>query len=185
MMAKGRSITAVIVAVVKKERTASKSLRLLAKEPTEAGCSLIFKSNTFSKMILDIMISLFFPANSSMYPRVSFKKKSSRYTKTIPIVKTISVSCALFGITRSYTFIVKSGVASTKRFISKDAHSTSLYIGKESFKVLQNQCFCLSCSVREFFLSYSNSFFMRNAKPRYSFSRASTLSHCSTPSPSA
>ena len=57
-------MTAAIVAFVKKLLIESKSLRLLANEPTEAGWFAILRSRTFSKMIEDMITSLFFAALS-------------------------------------------------------------------------------------------------------------------------
>ena len=58
-------MSAVIVAVVKNDLTDSKSFKLLAKEPTDCGCCSNFMSKTFSKIIDDIIISLFLPASSN------------------------------------------------------------------------------------------------------------------------
>ena len=63
-IANGKSINTVKVELVKKPLILSKLLRLFAKLPTDFGCSLNFISKTFSKIIEDIIISLFFPAIS-------------------------------------------------------------------------------------------------------------------------
>ena len=124
--ANGISINAAIVAFVKNPLMLSKSFKLLANEPTEDGWFAIFRSRTFSKIIDDIITSLFLAANSSRYVLVNFKNVSKIYIIATPIANTQSVSVALFGTTLSYTFIVKRGLAKTNKFISNEAYKTSL-----------------------------------------------------------
>ena len=62
---------------------------------------------------------------SKSIARVNFKNVSSTYTTNTPIANTHNVSVALFGMTRSYTLIVKRGLANTKRFTKTVAYMTS------------------------------------------------------------
>ena len=75
-IANGKSTSAVSVALVRNIRIASKSFRLLANDPTDLGCDAILRSITFSKIIEDIIMSLFLPALSKSIARVNFKKVS-------------------------------------------------------------------------------------------------------------
>ncbi|MNX91983.1 hypothetical protein D3C86_1241020 [compost metagenome] len=60
-------------------------------------------------------------------------------TSVIPIASTQSVSTALLGTTRSYTFMVNKGIAMAKILISSAATSASRYSRRFSRMAAQNQ----------------------------------------------
>ena len=126
MIRNGISITIAKTDDVKKFRMVSNSLKCVAKLPIEVGLASPTSPITCSKSFADMMMSLFFAANSIKYVRINFNTPSKIKTIITPIAKTQSVSMALFGITLSYTFIVNRGEAKTKRLTNKEANNTSL-----------------------------------------------------------
>ncbi|MNC32431.1 hypothetical protein D3C75_807830 [compost metagenome] len=80
-----------------------------------------------SKSVAEIIRSLFFPAISRQTPRSIFNIKSKMNAMQIPTARTHSVTVAWLGTTRSYTFMVNSGVPSAIRLISKLASTASIY----------------------------------------------------------
>ncbi len=138
--ANGISISVVIVAEVMKSRTVSKERRLEAKEPTELGrCSRRVPS-TFSMIREDNLMSTRWLAQSRKYPRMVRRMKSAQTTSDTPMTSTQSVSTDLLGTIRSYTFIVKIGIASANILMSKATSMMSRYRWLFSASVPQNQC---------------------------------------------
>ena len=102
---KGKSTSASSEALVMKSRTDSKSRRLLAYEPDEAGfCAKSIASTRLNSAALMIR-SAFLPATSVSRARTMRAANSNTLASSTPSDSTHSVSYALLGITRSYTFI--------------------------------------------------------------------------------
>ena len=123
--AKGKSISAVTVAEAMKSRTDSNERRFEANEPTEAGLASSRMPSTRSMIKAESLTSMRALARSMKCPRRRRIMKSMPTTKSTPSASIHSVSVALLGTTRSYTFIEKIGMTSAKTLISKAAPSTS------------------------------------------------------------
>ena len=98
---KGRSISEVMVAEVKKSRSDSNSRRLLARLPTDSRPASSRRAINCSNSADDKAMSARRPATSMNQPRSSFSPKSNRYSSTMPAVRAQKVSSARFGTTRS------------------------------------------------------------------------------------
>ena len=138
--AKGKSISAVTVAEAMKSRTDSNERRLDAKEPTDAGLASRRIPSTRSMISAESFTSMRALARSMKCPRRRRIMKSMPNTSSRPRASIHKVSVALFGTTRSYTFIEKSGMTSANRLIRRAAQSTSRYTPDCSKIAPQNQC---------------------------------------------
>ncbi|MPN16092.1 hypothetical protein SDC9_163430 [bioreactor metagenome] len=123
--AKGRSMNAVTVAELMKSRTDSKARRLAASDPADAGLCSMRMPSTRSMMKADSRTSARLLARSTKCPRKVRNTRSPASTTSTPAVSTHRVSMALFGTTRSYTFMTNTGIASANRLTINAASSTS------------------------------------------------------------
>lgn len=122
-----------------KSRTASNARRLAANEPAEAGrCSMRMPS-TRSMIKEESLTSARLLARSTKRPRRVRSTKSPSSTTTTPAASTHSVSNAWLGTTRSYTFMMNSGIATANRLVRNAASSTSRYRPAFSAITPQNQ----------------------------------------------
>ncbi|MNK18991.1 hypothetical protein D3C87_372090 [compost metagenome] len=136
---KGRSTRVVMVADAMKSRMDSNERRLAAKEPTETGRPSRRRSSTRSMICADRRTSTRLLALSTTWARAVLRIMLKITTSVIPIASTQSVSTALLGTTRSYTFMVNKGIAMAKILISSAATSASRYSRRFSRMAAQNQ----------------------------------------------
>ncbi len=136
---KGRSTSVVMVAEAMKSRMDSNERRLAANEPTDTGRPSRRRSSTRSMICEDRRTSTRLLALSTTCERAVLRIMLKITTSVMPMASTHSVSTALFGTTRSYTFMVNSGIAIANTLISSAATRASRYSRRFSMMAAQNQ----------------------------------------------
>lgn len=136
---KGKSTRVVMVAEAMKSRIDSNERRLAANEPTDTGRPSIRRSSTRSMICADSRTSTRLLALSTTCERAVLRIMLKITTRVMPSASTQSVSTALLGTTRSYTFMVNNGIAMAKMLISRAAMRASRYRRRFSMMAAQNQ----------------------------------------------
>src|SRR5690606_30000944 len=100
----------------------SNERRFDANAPTDSGFSSRRIFSTRSMIRADRLISTRLLAASTTLARNAVRIKLKTSTNEMPATRTHSVSTALFGTTRSYTFIVKRGMDNANALINTAAN---------------------------------------------------------------
>jgi hypothetical protein len=123
----GQSISAVTVAEAMKSRTDSNERRLAAKEPTEAGRSAMRMPSTRSMIRAESLWSMRAPGQVDEMAAQQAQRVVHAEHQQDAGASIHSVSTAKLGTTRSYTFMVNSGIASAKMLMHGGGRDVAIH----------------------------------------------------------